>query len=198
MIRTRRFSRSVSILFWGVLMGLLPQQIQAQRHEPNLSEGAVETRVFSVKLNDQKSPVVYLKDAAGKRFLPILIGPCEATAIWRRLNDVSFPRPLTHDLLKSILVAANIRVVSILVDQLRPIADRDSGTYFAIMTLRQPDGHTLKIDARPSDAMALAVRLDLPIYVGRKILEENSFSFKEQPQAPELTPEITPPQKGFY
>src|SRR5688572_31424587 len=104
------------------------------------------------------APVVLLREQAGEqRVLPIYIGPEEAKAIALALEGVVPPRPLTHDLLRDVLGALDVSVVRISVTSLE---DR---TFFAELELRV-DGRTVRVSARPSDAIALAVRVEAPIY----------------------------------
>ncbi len=164
----------------------------------------VKVNVYRVDLDRLNQPVVFLHDSAGKRYLPIWVGTCEAAAIYRKLHQVDFPRPLTHDLFQSVLDATDIRITSIVVDQLRPLTESGGGTYFAILTLQQSDGSTLQIDSRPSDAMALSVRMGTPVYVARKILEENGLSKREImaliDHTPQRIPEPRPKEapKAYY
>ena len=123
----------------------------------------------------------------------------EADAIDRKLRRIEFPRPLTHDLFQSVLEATETRITSVLVDQLRPLSGRAAGgTYFAVLTLQQPGKDPIQIDSRPSDAIALAVRLEFPVYVSRKILDENAiFERDGQPDAPRQGPSGEPP-RNYY
>ena len=104
-----------------------------------------------------KQPIVLLKTADGNRFLPIWIGHPEAAAILMKLQNASTPRPMTHDLVTEILGQLNAEVVRITVTELR------ENTFFAQITVQQ-DGSEVEIDSRPSDAIALAIRSDAPIY----------------------------------
>jgi bifunctional DNase/RNase len=117
-------------------------------------------------------PVVILKDMDGKRFLPILIGPFEATAIALALEGAPVPRPLTHDLMRSILESMEATLEQVVVHDIR------ESTFFAKLILRT-DGELQEIDARPSDAIALALRMKAPIYVSDKIVLEESVSEKK-------------------
>ena len=117
-------------------------------------------------------PVVILKDMDGKRFLPILIGPFEATAIALALEGAPVPRPLTHDLMRSILESLDASLEQVVVHDIR------ESTFFAKLILRT-DGELQEIDARPSDAIALALRMKAPIYVSDKIVLEESVSEKK-------------------
>lgn len=118
-------------------------------------------------------PVVILKDLEGKRHLPILIGPFEATAIALALEGTQVPRPLSHDLMKSVIEALKAKVSKIV------IHDIQENTFFAKVVLESSAG-PLEIDARPSDSIALALRTNSPIYVTDQImLEESEEKSKE-------------------
>jgi uncharacterized protein len=112
-------------------------------------------------------PVVILKDVEGKRFLPILIGPFEATAIALALEGTHIPRPLSHDLMKSIIEALNAKVLRIV------IHDIHENTFYAKIVL-ESSGKNLEIDARPSDSIALALRTNAPIFVSERIILEET------------------------
>lgn len=159
----------------------------------------VETEVYRVRElgETEKQYIVLLRDLTAPRMLPIWIGECEARAIAAKLQKKAFPRPLTHDLFKNVLEIAEVRITSILVDQLRPISDTaPGGTYFAIITLRKADGTAVRIDARPSDAIALAVRSGLSIFVSRSILDENGI--EDAPKPVDSTEPATSPPTRFY
>jgi bifunctional DNase/RNase len=120
-------------------------------------------------------PVVILKDMEGKRHLPILIGPFEATAIALALEGTQVPRPLSHDLMKSVIEALKAKVSKVV------IHDIQENTFFAKVVLESALG-PLEIDARPSDSIALALRTNSPIYVTDAIiLEETEEKGKEAP-----------------
>ena len=108
--------------------------------------------------------VVLLEDASGKLRLPIGIGALEANAIDMRLNHVKFPRPLTHDLLETVVARLGARIERIEVVDLR------DEVYFGRLTLRDANGKSLVIDARPSDLTSLALGAGLPIYVAREVV----------------------------
>lgn len=121
-------------------------------------------------------PVVILKDVEGKRHLPILIGPFEATAIALALEGTQVPRPLSHDLMKSMIEALKAKVSKIV------IHDIQENTFYAKVVLESSSG-PLEIDARPSDSIALALRTNSPIYVTDQImLEESEDKNKEAQQ----------------
>lgn len=112
-------------------------------------------------------PVVILKDVDGKRYLPILIGPFEATAIALALEGTPVPRPLSHDLMKSIIESLKAKVLRII------IHDIHDNTFYAKVVLETSNG-TLEIDARPSDSIALALRTNSPIFVSERIILEET------------------------
>jgi len=118
-----------------------------------------------------KQPIVLLKTADGNRFLPIWIGHPEAAAILMKLQNASTPRPMTHDLVTEILGQLNAEVVRITVTELR------ENTFFAQITVQQ-DGSEVDIDSRPSDAIALAIRSDAPIYAAESVIEESAIEFE--------------------
>ena len=117
-------------------------------------------------------PVVILKDMDGKRFLPILIGPFEATAIALALEGAAVPRPLTHDLMRNLLETLDAHLEQVVIHDIR------ESTFFAKLVVRT-NGELQEIDARPSDGIALALRMSAPIYVSDKIVLEESVPDKK-------------------
>ena len=113
---------------------------------------------------DQNSmmPVVVITDVEEKGFIPILIGPAEAQAISIQMEGMKPPRPITHDLLKNMLDTLNTKVDRVV------ISDLKDETYFAKIYVKSRDGE-MEVDARPSDAIALALRSDSPIYVSEEV-----------------------------
>ena len=111
------------------------------------------------------SPIVVLKDDDEKFFLPIWVGIFEANAIALQLENVSTPRPMTHDLLKNVLGELDARVTRVVINDLR------ESTFFAQIRVNTA-GRTLEIDARPSDAIALALRVEAPIFVAQTVLDQ--------------------------
>ncbi len=109
-------------------------------------------------------PIVILKDKAGDRVLPIWVGVFEANAIALQIENISTPRPMTHDLIKNILTEIEAEVQRIVVSDLR------DNTFYAMIYLDR-DGETIAIDARPSDAIALALRTRSPIFVEDSVVE---------------------------
>ncbi len=133
----------------------------------------VEVTIDSIRVS-LVSPqrLIILKDVDQERFLPIWIGPFEAEAITIKLQDVDVKRPLTHDLLKRFITELGATVSHVLVNELR------NDTYYARIVV-SVDGKQLEIDSRPSDAMALAVRADVPIFVAEEVMEKASITPEE-------------------
>jgi bifunctional DNase/RNase len=121
-------------------------------------------------------PIVLLREAEGERYLPIWIGQPEATAIALALQWVVTPRPMTHDLLKNILEEMSVTVNDIVITELR------EGTFYATINL-QRNGSAFEISSRPSDALALAVRLGCRIFANDEVLSEASILIpSEEPE----------------
>ena len=120
-----------------------------------------------------KQPIVLLKTAEGNKFLPIWIGHPEAAAILMKLQGASTPRPMTHDLVTEMLGELEARVIRIAVTELR------ENTFYAIVTVAV-DGSEIEIDSRPSDAIALAVRAEAPIFAAESVIEESAIEFEHE------------------
>ncbi len=116
------------------------------------------------------SQIVELREVGGDRFFPIVIGMTEALAIDRRLMGQLPPRPQTHELLANIIEAMGGEVDHVLINDLRSEENHGGGTFFARLRVKQGD-QTLDIDSRPSDAIALGVAQEVPIYVEEHVLE---------------------------
>ncbi|MEI6503724.1 MAG: bifunctional nuclease family protein [Armatimonadota bacterium] len=133
----------------------------------------VRMRVCKVGVDPQRQlPFVLLADEEETRLLPIWIGPFEANAIALELQGKTYPRPLTHDLLRSVIEALGYAVTQVSVTRL------EAGTFYAELTL-QGEGRTVQIDARPSDALALALRTGASIFVAEDVLAENQILARE-------------------
>jgi bifunctional DNase/RNase len=118
-----------------------------------------------------KQPIVLLKTAEGNKFLPIWIGHPEAAAILMKLQSASMPRPMTHDLVTDMLDQLGAQVTRITVTELR------ENTFYAQITVQQ-DGSEVEIDSRPSDAIALAIRAEAPIFAADEVIEESAIEFE--------------------
>jgi bifunctional DNase/RNase len=109
-------------------------------------------------------PIIILRDQEGQRILPIWVGVFEANAIALQIENVQTPRPMTHDLLKNIIDDLSAQVERIVVTELR------ENTFYALIHLRR-NGHSIEVDARPSDAIALALRTRSPIFVEEAVIQ---------------------------
>ena len=126
-------------------------------------------------------PIVVLKDVNGNTVLPIWVGIFEANAIALEIEKVSTPRPMTHDLLKTVLMGLEAGVKKVVVNELR------DDTFYAVIWLEK-NGEMISVDSRPSDALALALRLDCPIFVDDAVLKSSKMTsvVNEKVQSDEL------------
>ena len=133
-----------------------------------ISEVAIDTLT--------KSPIVILREVDGERTLPIWIGLLEANAIASELEGIRFSRPMTHDLLKNILELIDLKVNKV------EVCDLKNNTYYALIYVNHK-GKEISIDARPSDALALSLRVDAPIFVSEKVIDMSSqIDLKPEPE----------------
>jgi len=134
----------------------------------------IEMEVKGVRLDAVgQSPVVILADKEGKKALPIWIGLLEANAIDRELKNIGTTRPMTHDLLHSILTQVQVKVKEV------KIIDLKNQTYYATLSLKLNKG-VIEVDARPSDAIILALKSKIPILVAAKILDEQGIALTQK------------------
>ncbi|MBD3421578.1 MAG: hypothetical protein GF398_15795 [Chitinivibrionales bacterium] len=131
--------------------------------------------------------VIFLREQDGERTLPIFIGPLEARAIATELNKEPSPRPMTHDLFRTVLstVDCNIQRVE--------VCDLVDNTFYGKLIIEK-NSETMEIDSRPSDAIALALRFSAPIYVDERVMDEAGTIIEEQTDTPPR--EEAPPKKG--
>ncbi|HZT74397.1 MAG TPA: bifunctional nuclease family protein [Terriglobales bacterium] len=115
------------------------------------------------------TPIVILKDGSGSTVLPIWVGIYEANAIALEIEKVQTPRPMTHDLIKNLMLGLNTSISKVVVNELR------DDTFYALIWMEK-DGETFALDARPSDALALALRMDCPIYVEEDVLKSSKVA----------------------
>jgi hypothetical protein len=133
----------------------------------------VELTLVGVRVElPANQPIVLLKEREGERYLPIWIGTSEATAIALALQGVPTARPMTHDLMKNMLEELGILVERILITELR------EGTFYASILMAR-NGTRFDISSRPSDAIALAVRTEVPIFADESVLSEASILIKD-------------------
>ncbi len=145
----------------------------------------VRVKVERVTLDTATSRfVVILKDEKQNRWLPIVVGSTEAQAIALQLENIAPPRPLTHDLIRNLLEAFDLDVVRVIVNDLR------DNTYFALIELRLY-GVTKEIDARPSDAIALALRMKAPILIEEEVMRKAAIAENAAP-VEEVQDELAP------
>jgi bifunctional DNase/RNase len=171
--------------------------------DPGESLMFVEMLIAGIAMDPvTKMPIIILKDLNGENALPIWIGIAEASAIATQLEKIDLARPMTHDLLKNILQALEVRL-----DRIEVIALKDN-TFFATIYLHSGDD-ILTIDSRPSDAIALALRTESPIFVSEEVLEqaksidlqkmeEESSSQEEKDKWKEILENLTPEAFGKY
>jgi uncharacterized protein len=134
----------------------------------DLSNSVIEVRVAHLGLDrTTNTPVVILQEREGERVLPIWIGPAEASAIAMELAGVKFARPLTHDLLKQIIVGLGADLRKVLITKVQ------ENTYYAELHIYRGDT-VIQVDARPSDSIAVALRLKAPIFTSDHLLELTS------------------------
>ena len=115
---------------------------------------------------DTNTPIVILRDTSSNSILPIWVGVYEANAIALEIEKVTTPRPMTHDLIKNLLTGVEATVHKVVVSELK------DETFYAVIWLEQ-NGELISVDSRPSDALALALRLDCPIYVEEQVLQNS-------------------------
>ena len=136
----------------------------------------IEVDIVVVKVEAEAkipmAPIVILREKTGspKRLLPIFVGIFEALAIMMELEEHIAQRPMTHDLLKSVIDSLGAEIVSVLVSDLK------ENTFYAQITINVGDGDVVQVDSRPSDALALALRARVPIYVAEEVMAKASIS----------------------
>ena len=122
------------------------------------------------------SPIVILKEIDGDKTLPIWIGLLEATAIASEMEGIKFSRPMTHDLLKNMMEIMKVEVIRI------EVCDLKNNTYYAMIHIKQGDKE-LSIDARPSDALAISLRVKAPIFVSEEVIRNSAqIDLKAEPE----------------
>ncbi|HEU4320888.1 MAG TPA: bifunctional nuclease family protein [Acidimicrobiia bacterium] len=124
-------------------------------------------------------PIVLLREEGGSRYLPIWIGANEATAIATAMEGVQPPRPLTHDLMRSVLDAVGALAVRVVITEMR------DSVFFADLTI-DASGEEVKVSSRPSDAIALAVRTGTPVFAAPAVLDEAAVHFEEDDEEEEV------------
>lgn len=131
----------------------------------------IEMKVMGIALDTRTgSPIVVLHDKDNRKALPIWIGSAEASAIIRKIENLNVARPMTHDLIVNIIEQTGYTLDRV------EINDVEKETYFATLFLKDKDDNFIEIDSRPSDAIAVAIRIDAPIFISAKVLSNGSVS----------------------
>lgn len=138
----------------------------------------IEVRIRGLMMDPATNmPIVVLKDVGSDTVMPIWVGIFEANAIAIEIEKVAAPRPMTHDLTRNLMRHMNAQLEKIVITELR------DDTFFALLWLRQ-DGELVTLDARPSDAIALALRADCPIYVSEQVMQSAKLNMSGPPEGP--------------
>lgn len=128
----------------------------------------IEVRIRGLMMDPSSgTPIIILKDVSSEMMLPIWVGAYEANAIALEIEKIAPPRPMTHDLLRNLVVGMGAQVERVIVTELR------DNTFFAVIEMRDGSGENIILDARPSDAIALALRADCPIFVDEEVLRSS-------------------------
>ena len=149
-----------------------------------------ETKLVEVKIGalimdpNTNTPIVVLKGVSSETVLPIWVGAFEANAIALEIEKIAPQRPMTHDLLRNLIVECNLSASRVI------ITDLLENTFYALIELNDKNGDAVSLDARPSDAIALALRLDCPIFVRQNVLDLSASSnpLEPDPSSDEPTP----------
>jgi bifunctional DNase/RNase len=138
----------------------------------------IEVRIRGLMMDPSTNmPIVVLKDVASETVMPIWVGSFEANAIFIEIEKVEAPRPMTHDLLRNLIRHLNAHLERVVITELR------DETFLAVLWLKQGD-EAVTIDARPSDAIALALRADCPIYVSEQVMQAAKLNTTGPPDGP--------------
>jgi bifunctional DNase/RNase len=143
----------------------------------------IEVKIRALMMDPNSgTPIIILKDVQSDTMLPIWVGAYEANAIALEIEKISPPRPMTHDLLRNLITELGVRVERVVVTRLQ------DNTFFAEIEMRNSDGSLMRLDSRPSDAIALALRADCPIYVDMEVIKASRNTMPtEEGEESELT-----------
>ena len=134
--------------------------------------GLIQMEVSKIRIDERRGEqVVVLKERGGNRFLPIIIGISEVTAIKMKLSGIQPPRPLTHDLLRNTIAQLGAVLQRVIITKL------EFNTFFAKLILQTKEGELREVDARPSDSIAVALRSEAPIFVAEEVLNQVASSY---------------------
>ena len=141
-------------------------------HTPADGNGLVQMEVSKIRIDERRGEqVVVLKELNGPRMLPIIIGISEVTAIKMKITGIQPPRPLTHDLLRSLITQLGAKLSRIVINKL------EFNTFFAKLVVETSTGKIEEVDARPSDSIAIALRAEAPIFVADDVLNQVASSY---------------------
>jgi bifunctional DNase/RNase len=143
----------------------------------------IEVKIRALMMDPNSgTPIIILKDVQSDTMLPIWVGAYEANAIALEIEKIAPPRPMTHDLLRNLIVELGVQVDRVVVTSLR------DNTFFAVIELHNSEGDKMVLDSRPSDAIALALRADCPIYVDMEVIKASRNTLPtEETDEPEVT-----------
>ncbi len=140
----------------------------------------IEVKIRALMMDPNSgTPIIILKDVQSDTVLPIWVGAYEANAIALEIEKIAPPRPMTHDLLRNLIVELGVHVDRVVVTSLR------DNTFFAVIEMHNSEGNKMVLDSRPSDAIALALRADCPIYVDMEVIKasRNTMSSEESEES---------------
>jgi bifunctional DNase/RNase len=143
----------------------------------------IEVKIRALMMDPNSgTPIIILKDVQSDTMLPIWVGAYEANAIALEIEKIAPPRPMTHDLLRNLIVELGVHVDRVVVTSLR------DNTFFAVIEMHNSEGGKMVLDSRPSDAIALALRADCPIYVDMEVIKasRNTLPAEETDEPAEM------------
>lgn len=146
----------------------------------------IEVKIRALMMDPNSgTPIIILKDVNSETMLPIWVGAYEANAIALEIEKIAPPRPMTHDLLRNLIVELGLKVERVVVTSLR------DNTFFAVIEMTTDSGDPMRLDSRPSDAIALALRADCPIFVDTEVIKasRNTIATDEEGAAESEVPE---------
>jgi bifunctional DNase/RNase len=137
-----------------------------QANDNGVGNMEIEVKIRALMMDPNSgTPIISLKDVNSETMLPIWVGAYEANAIALEIEKIAPPRPMTHDLLRNLIVELGLKVDRVVVTSLR------ENTFYAVIELTSENGEPMRLDSRPSDAIALALRADCPIYVDLEVIQ---------------------------
>src|SRR5437870_257706 len=144
----------------------------------------IEVKIRALMMDPNSgTPIIILKDVNSETMLPIWVGAYEANAIALEIEKIAPPRPMTHDLLRNLIVELGLRVERVVVTSLR------DNTFYAVIELTSGNGEAMKLDSRPSDAIALALRADCPIFVDLEVIQASRNTIASDEEISAESPE---------